>query len=87
MKFLNNPRRPNAQGDDIRAYVAKYHTTTEQLAELAAKAKPGLLVLYHNPITLRPENRPLASTPDDLLQEISTRYSGRVAVGRDLDIF
>lgn len=87
MKFLENPRRPNAQGYDIRAYVAKYHTTTEQLAELATKAKPGLLVLHHNPITLRPDKRPLASTPAELLQEISARYPGRVVVGQDLDIF
>jgi ribonuclease BN (tRNA processing enzyme) len=87
MKFLNNPMRPNAQGYDIKAYVAKYHTTTEQLAELATKAKPGLLVLYHNPITLRPESRPLASTPDDLLAEISRTYKGKTVVGRDLDVY
>lgn len=87
MKFLNNPMRPNSQGYDIRAYVDKYHTTTEQLADLAVKAKPGLLVLYHNPITLRPDKRPLASTPEDLLQEVTSRYQGKVVVGRDLDIY
>ena len=87
MKFVNRPMRPNAQGYDIKAYVAKYHTTTEQLAELAGKAKPKLLVLYHNPITLRPDKRPMASTPEDLLAEIAPRYSGRVVVGRDLDIY
>jgi len=31
----------------IQSFVAKYHTTTEQLAELARKAKPKLLVIYH----------------------------------------
>jgi len=87
MKFLNNPMRPNSQGYDIKAYVAKYHTTTVQLADLSAKAKPGLLVLYHNPITLRPEKRPMASTPDDLLREVTSRYRGKVVVGRDLDIY
>jgi ribonuclease BN (tRNA processing enzyme) len=87
MKFVNNPRRPNRQGYDIGAYVGKYHTTTEQVAELAGKAKPGLLVLYHNPITLRPEHRPMASTADDLLQEIAPRYAGKVVVGRDLDVY
>jgi ribonuclease BN (tRNA processing enzyme) len=85
-KFLNNPMRPNVQGYDIRAYAAKYHTTTTQLVELAKKAKPRLLVLHHNPISLRPEKRPLASTPDDLLQEMKS-YQGRVVVGRDLDIY
>lgn len=86
LKFVNNPMRPNAQGYDIQAYVAKYHTTTAQLVELALKAKPGLLVTYHNPITLRPELRPRASTPDDLLQEMKG-YQGRVVVGRDLDVY
>ncbi|MBT0664804.1 MBL fold metallo-hydrolase [Geobacter pelophilus] len=85
-KFLSNPMRPNAQGHDIRAYAAKYHTTTSQLVELANKAKPGILVMYHNPITLRPQKRPLASTPDDLLQEMKG-YKGQLTVGRDLDVY
>ena len=86
LKFLNNPMRPNAQGYDIKAYAAKYHTTTAQLATLAARAKPRLLVLYHNTITLRPDKRPLASTPEDLLTEMGA-YHGKIAVGRDLDIY
>jgi len=87
MKFVNRPMRPNAQGYDIKAYVAKYHTTTEQLAELASRARPKLLVLYHNPISLRPDRRPMASTPENLLEEISRTYKGKVVVGRDLDIY
>ncbi len=88
MKFLNNPKRPNPQGFDIKAYAAKYHTTTYQLAELANKAKPGLLILVHNPITLRPTKRPFASTPEDLLREMREGgYLGNVVVGRDLDVY
>jgi ribonuclease BN (tRNA processing enzyme) len=86
LKFINSSMRPNAQGYDIKEYVAKYHTTTIQLAELATKANPGLLITYHNPITLRPEHRPRASTPDDVLREMAG-YKGRVVVGRDLDLF
>lgn len=85
-KYLRNPMRPNSQGYDIRSYVSKYHTTTTQLAELATRAKPKLLVLYHNTITLRPAQKPLASTPDDLLEEMKN-FKGRIAVGRDLDIY
>jgi ribonuclease BN (tRNA processing enzyme) len=85
-KFLNNPMRPNTQGYDIRAYAEKYHTTTTQLVQLANKAKPKLLILHHNPITLRPQKRPLASTLDDLLQEMNG-YKGKVVVGRDLDVY
>ena len=84
-KFLSNPMRPNAQKYDIRAYVEKYHTTTSQLVALAKKAKPGLLIIHHSPISLRPEKR-FASTPDDLLQEMKG-YPGKVVVGRDLDVY
>lgn len=88
LKYLSNPRRHNLQGCDVQAYSAKYHTSTPQLAELAGQAKPGLLILYHNPITLQPSKRPFASTPDDLLQEIKAAgYAGKVVVGRDLDVY
>lgn len=87
-KFLKNPAGASAQGFDMRAYAAKYHTTTTQLAELASKARPGLLILYHNPITLRKDRRPFASGPEDLLNEIKAAgYAGKTVVGRDLDIY
>lgn len=87
-KFLNLSRRPNAQGFNLKAYAAKYHTTTKQLAELANSAKPKLLILHHNSITLRPDKRPFASSPDDLLREIRAGgYQGNVVVGRDLDVY
>jgi ribonuclease BN (tRNA processing enzyme) len=71
----------------FQAFSAKYHTSTEQLAELAAKAKPRLLVMYHHSIAWRPGIAASASTPGDLLREMSARYSGHVVVGRDLDVY
>lgn len=71
----------------FQAFAAKYHTSTEQLAELASKAKPRLLVLYHHSIAWRPGIAPTASTPGDLLREMSARYSGQVVIGRDLDVY
>jgi ribonuclease Z len=72
---------------DFQAYAAKFHTTTAQLAELAKQAKPRLLILYHASITLRPAVIPLASSPAELLGEMTSRYSGPVVVGRDLDVY
>ena len=72
---------------DFQPYAAKYHTTTTQLAEIASKAKPHLLILYHASIVLRPGLRPSASSPDQLLKEILSAYSGEVVVGRDLDVY
>jgi ribonuclease BN (tRNA processing enzyme) len=86
-RSLVNPIRSDSQGFDRKAYADRYHTTTTQLAELAAKAKPGLLILYHTAVSLRPGKRPLAPTPDDLLREIKSGYGGKAVVGRDLDIY
>jgi ribonuclease BN (tRNA processing enzyme) len=71
----------------FQAFAAKYHTSTEQHAALATKAKPRLLVLYHHSISLRPGVAATASTPDALFREMSERYSGQFVVGRDLDVY
>jgi len=85
--------------DERRAFGAKNHTTSEQLAALAAKARPGLLIVYHawiswwppetvsgtQPVTLTTGR--LHSTPDVLQKEIASRYSGNFVIGRDLDVY
>ena len=58
-----------------------------QLAELAKKAKPRLLVLYHHSIQFRPGVSLSASTPDALYREIAQHYSGQFVIGRDLDVY
>jgi ribonuclease BN (tRNA processing enzyme) len=74
----------------FREFAAMYHTSTAQLAELAAQAKPRSLVLYHASIVLRPEvspNFPANSSPEELLNEMQSRYPGAVVVARDLDVY
>jgi ribonuclease BN (tRNA processing enzyme) len=82
----------------IQSFVAKYHTTTEQVAELAKKAKPKLLVIYHTisfpagtaPPKLLPLNASadaLYASPEMLQKEIGSRYSGPFVIGRDLDVY
>jgi ribonuclease BN (tRNA processing enzyme) len=84
--------------EGLHSFVTKYHTTTEQLAVLATKAKPKLLVVYHT-ISFRPGIAPpqfLSSlvgtgafrSPSEVLEEeISSRYSGQFVIGRDLDVY
>jgi len=68
-----------------QAYRRNYHTSSKELALLAARTKPQLLIIYHrsNPgaaITLpNPETA--------LLNEIRHTYKGNVIVGHDLDVF
>jgi ribonuclease BN (tRNA processing enzyme) len=75
-----------AKRPDFHGYAAQFHTTTTQLTELAAQARPRLLILYHASLSLRPAVDAERSTPAALLNEMS-RYSGRVVVGRDLDVY
>jgi ribonuclease BN (tRNA processing enzyme) len=76
-----------ARRPDFQNYAARHHTTTTQLAELAKQARPRLLVLYHASIAWRPVVDSQRSRPEVLLQEMTTRYSGHVVVGRDLDVY
>jgi ribonuclease BN (tRNA processing enzyme) len=61
-------------------YHAAFHTSTSQLAELASRARPGLLVLYHQLYW--------GTDEDALIAEIrGAGYSGRVVSARDLDVY
>src|SRR5262249_54423650 len=51
-----------------QAYQARYHTSSAQLAELATKARPKLLILYHQLY--------FGTTSEDLLQEMRETYKG-----------
>jgi ribonuclease BN (tRNA processing enzyme) len=80
-------------------FGAKNHTTSEQLAALATKAKPRLLIVYHAWISWRPSMAPSAnypvvlttgelhSSPDVLQKEIGSQYLGNFVIGRDLDVY
>jgi ribonuclease BN (tRNA processing enzyme) len=68
---------------DYKAYRAKYHTSTSELAEIANRAKPGILVVYHTS-----GRGPNGRIPDDqLLREIQKTYRGKVVIGHDLEVY
>ncbi|HEY2345056.1 MAG TPA: MBL fold metallo-hydrolase [Xanthomonadaceae bacterium] len=69
-------RRPK----DWQDYHAHSHTSTVQLAQIALRAKPKLLVLYHQLYW--------GSSDDDLLREIrAAGYGGKVVSSRDLGVY
>src|ERR1043165_2490784 len=63
--------------ESFQSFSAKYHTTTPQLTELALKAKPRLLILYHYN----------GLSAEELMTDMLARYPGHFVVGRDLDVF
>src|SRR5215472_479823 len=84
--------------ESIQSFDAKYHTTTAQLAELATRAQPKLLVIYHTvsfppgiapPRLLSPKAGAdaLYASPEMLQKEIGSRYLGQFVIGRDLDVY
>ena len=74
-----------------KQYRLAYHTSSKELAEIAAKAKPGLLILYHraNPgcDQARTEECREAGSEEQLLKEVRQAYSGKVVAGHDLEIY
>lgn len=62
-----------------RAYFAKFHTSTSELGDIATRAKPKLLVLYHQMFHGVPEG--------EFLQQVRNHYSGAVVSAHDLDVY
>ena len=69
----------NKRSEEWKKYHSEHHTSTVQLGIIAGRANPGLVVLYHI--------LSWGSTEEEILTEIAEKYSGKVIVGRDLDIF
>jgi len=67
---------------DWRKYITNFHTSTKELAELATKAKPKLLVLYHQMFFGGPKD-----TEEGLLKEMHEFYPGQVVSAHDLDVY
>lgn len=64
-------------------YRSKFHTTTAQLAEIARKTEPALLVLYHRGV--RRLNGEISD--EQYLAEIHQTYHGKTVIAHDLDIY
>lgn len=70
-----------AEANDLRpgwvAYLHEFHTSTAELAQIAAQSKPKLLVLYHQ----------VSAKPDNLVMEVQRDYKGRVVSAHDFDVY
>lgn len=68
-----------------QAYRRESHTSSVELAELANRARPGLLILTHRVNIGAPMG--MADPEDVLLEEVRRKYDGHVVTGHDLDVF
>jgi ribonuclease BN (tRNA processing enzyme) len=78
MMACHNALRPSPE------FRRRHHTSSTELAEIANKAKPGVLITYHR--SRMGEESP-SSDQDVLIEEIRRAYKGRIVAANDLDIF
>jgi len=62
-----------------QSYHSSHHTSSDELGEIASRAKPKLLVLYHILFW--------GASEESVVNEVREKYSGEVALGNDLDVF
>ncbi len=62
-----------------RKYHSGFHTSAVELAEIAEKVQPGLLILYHQLFW--------GATEEQILKEIRKGYGGKVVSGNDLEVY
>jgi ribonuclease BN (tRNA processing enzyme) len=72
-------------------YRRAFHTSTSELAQIAAAAHPKLLVLSHRGNAgcdqVGTAQCRAAGSEEQMLRELQGRYSGRVVAAHDLDVY
>jgi len=74
----------NAVSPEYQEYRRKHHTSSREVAEIAKKARPGLLILFHR---ANPGGVGRPNPEQVLLEEVRQLYGGKVVIGHDLDVF
>lgn len=79
MMACRNGARPSPE------FRRRHHTSSIELAEIANKVKPGVLITYHRSTIGEGSSGP--GQGDVLIDEIRRAYNGRVVAANDLDVF
>ena len=74
----------NPHGDELndphwKEYFGTFHTSPAELGDIARRAHPKLLVVYHQVLEKLPE--------DDLLEQIRREYKGNWVSAKDLSVY
>ena len=74
----------NSKGAELREkhwreYFAAFHTSPQQLGDIATRARPKMLVLYHQVLEHLPEQ--------DLVEQVERYYKGKLVSARDLSVY
>lgn len=63
---------------DWQKYHSAFHTSGPDVGRVAEAVRPKVLVLYHQ--------LPMGQTPEEVLGEVASAFSGKVVWGKDLDV-
>jgi len=74
-----NPGGEELKTPHWKQYFATFHTSPQELGDIARRARPKLLVLYHQVLEKLPE--------DDLVRQMKENYSGSFVSARDLGVY
>jgi ribonuclease BN (tRNA processing enzyme) len=75
-----NPKRKKiVESKQKQAYFKAFHTSPEELGEIATRARPKLLVLYHQVMGEVPE--------EDLVEQVRQHYAGNFVSAKDLGVY
>ena len=72
-------------------YRLAFHTSAQQLGEIASEAKPGLLILSHRGNAgcdqAGTDECRKTGSEEEMLKEVRLAYPGKVVAGHDLDVY
>lgn len=74
-----NPKGAEMRTAHWKEYFATFHTSPQQLGEIATRAHPKLLVLYHQVLEQLPEQ--------DLVEQVARYYHGKFVSAHDLGVY
>jgi ribonuclease BN (tRNA processing enzyme) len=78
-EVFNPLRKKIVESKQKQAYFKAFHTSPEELGEIATRARPKLLVLCHQVMGERPE--------EELVEEVRAHYSGAFVSAKDLGVY
>jgi len=78
-EVFNPKRRKIVESKQKQAYFKVFHTSPTELGDIATRARPKLLVLYHQVMG--------ETTEEDLVQQVREHYTGKFVSARDLGVY
>ena len=74
-----NPNGAEMHDEHWKEYFATFHSSPQEVGEIATRAHPKLLVLYHQVLEHLPEQ--------DLVQQVGRYYKGKFVSAHDLGVY